>query len=142
MPGSDRTIICACEDITLSDVKTAIENELLIIPGNVFSERDTHFRIAYTIPDDRLAEGRKVHFELALALSFALALALLAFLDAGDLLLDAGLVDHHRRRGVFLSQQLVLGPKLANSLRPGFAGGIRDGRPVYVIGELGNGLSL
>ncbi|MDF1562263.1 MAG: (2Fe-2S)-binding protein [Deltaproteobacteria bacterium] len=25
MPGSDRTLICACEDITLTDVKAAIE---------------------------------------------------------------------------------------------------------------------
>ncbi len=25
MPGSDRTIVCACEDITLSDVKAAMK---------------------------------------------------------------------------------------------------------------------
>lgn len=38
-------------------VKRAIENELLIIPGNVFSPRDTHFRISYAAPDSVLERG-------------------------------------------------------------------------------------
>jgi aspartate aminotransferase/aminotransferase len=38
-------------------VKRSIENNVLIIPGNVFSERDTHFRISYAVTDDRLAQG-------------------------------------------------------------------------------------
>ena len=36
-------------------VKKAIENNLLIIPGNVFSRQDTHFRISYAASDERLA---------------------------------------------------------------------------------------
>ncbi|MCA9134529.1 MAG: aminotransferase class I/II-fold pyridoxal phosphate-dependent enzyme, partial [Planctomycetales bacterium] len=32
-------------------VKKAIEHELLVIPGNIFSTRNTHFRISYAAPD-------------------------------------------------------------------------------------------
>ena len=35
----------------------AIERNLIIIPGAVFSERDTHFRISYACERSRLAEG-------------------------------------------------------------------------------------
>jgi aspartate aminotransferase/aminotransferase len=43
---------------TASDFVTkAIENNVLVIPGNVFSERDTHFRISYATTDDKLARG-------------------------------------------------------------------------------------
>jgi aspartate aminotransferase/aminotransferase len=38
-------------------VAKAIENNVLIIPGNVFSERDTHFRISYATTDEKLAQG-------------------------------------------------------------------------------------
>lgn len=41
-------------------VTRAIENNLLIIPGNVFSEKDTHFRISYAAPNEKLHEGIKV----------------------------------------------------------------------------------
>lgn len=41
-------------------VKKAIENELLIIPGNVFSEQDTHFRISYAAEDETLLRGAEV----------------------------------------------------------------------------------
>ncbi|MCK4625217.1 MAG: aspartate aminotransferase, partial [Phycisphaerae bacterium] len=41
-------------------VERAIENNVLIIPGNVFSERDTHFRISYATSDEKLAEGLKI----------------------------------------------------------------------------------
>ncbi len=40
-----------------SFVEKAIANNMLIIPGNVFSELDTHFRICYTVPDAKLKEG-------------------------------------------------------------------------------------
>jgi aspartate aminotransferase/aminotransferase len=36
-------------------VKTAIEHNLLVIPGNIFSRRDSHFRISYAA-DDRMIE--------------------------------------------------------------------------------------
>ena len=38
-------------------VAKAIENNVLVIPGNVFSERDTHFRVSYATTDDKLARG-------------------------------------------------------------------------------------
>ncbi len=41
-------------------VHRAIENELLIIPGNVFSGQDTHFRISYAAPDETLLKGAEI----------------------------------------------------------------------------------
>ncbi len=38
-------------------VAEAIKNNLLIIPGNVFSRRDTHFRISYAVDDATLDRG-------------------------------------------------------------------------------------
>ena len=46
-------------------VKNAIENNVLIIPGNVFSERDTHFRLSYVAPDEKLDQGIKILCDLA-----------------------------------------------------------------------------
>ncbi len=46
-------------------VARAIENNVLIIPGNVFSERDTHFRLSYAISDEKLAEGLEILARLA-----------------------------------------------------------------------------
>src|SRR3954470_18261725 len=45
-------------------VTKAIENNVLIIPGNVFSERDTHFRISYATTDERLAKGCQILCDL------------------------------------------------------------------------------
>jgi aspartate aminotransferase/aminotransferase len=51
---------------TASDfVARAIENNVLIIPGNVFSERDTHFRISYATTDERLKQGCEILNSLA-----------------------------------------------------------------------------
>jgi aspartate aminotransferase/aminotransferase len=41
-------------------VEKAIANNVLIIPGNVFSEKDTHFRISYATSDDKIKEGIKI----------------------------------------------------------------------------------
>ena len=41
-------------------VTEAIKNNLLVIPGNVFSERDTHFRIAYAATDDTIDQGIEI----------------------------------------------------------------------------------
>ena len=38
-------------------VAEAIRHNLLIIPGNVFSRRDTHFRISYAVDDATLRRG-------------------------------------------------------------------------------------
>lgn len=46
-------------------VKKAIENNVLIIPGNVFSQQDTHFRLGYVAPDDKLDLGIDILCKLA-----------------------------------------------------------------------------
>jgi len=46
-------------------VHRAIEKNVLIIPGNVFSARDTHFRISYATTDKKLDEGICILRELA-----------------------------------------------------------------------------
>lgn len=46
-------------------VSKAIENELLIIPGNVFSERDTHFRLSFAAEDAMLERGVEVLKKIA-----------------------------------------------------------------------------
>ena len=46
-PGGDATAF----------VTRAIENNVLIIPGNVFSRKDTHFRLSYATSDEQLARG-------------------------------------------------------------------------------------
>lgn len=45
-------------------VKLAVENNVLIIPGGVFSKRDTHFRISYATADDRLQAGLDILIKL------------------------------------------------------------------------------
>ncbi len=46
-------------------VERAIANELLIIPGKIFSSRDTHFRISYAASDETIARGIEVLRKLA-----------------------------------------------------------------------------
>ncbi len=41
-------------------IEKALEHRVLVIPGNVFSARDTHFRISFATRPDRLAEGLAV----------------------------------------------------------------------------------
>jgi aspartate aminotransferase/aminotransferase len=41
-------------------VKEAIRNNVLVIPGNVFSEQDTHFRISYATTDEKIEEGVEI----------------------------------------------------------------------------------
>jgi aspartate/methionine/tyrosine aminotransferase len=45
-------------------VEKAIANNVLIIPGNVFSERDTHFRISYATTDEKLVRGCEILLSL------------------------------------------------------------------------------
>lgn len=45
-------------------VQRAIAKSLLIIPGSVFSDRDTHFRISFAAPDATLKRGLEVLAEL------------------------------------------------------------------------------
>lgn len=46
-------------------VSEAIRNNLLIIPGGIFSQRDTHFRISYAASDETLARGLEILSRLA-----------------------------------------------------------------------------
>ncbi len=48
-------------------VDLAIKNNCLIIPGSVFSERNSHFRICYTVPDEKLKQGAELLCRLASA---------------------------------------------------------------------------
>ena len=41
-------------------VEQAIERGLLIIPGNIFSARDTHFRISFAASDEQLKRGMDI----------------------------------------------------------------------------------
>jgi len=52
-------------------VAEAIRHNLLIIPGNVFSQRDTHFRISYAVDDVTLRRGLDVLREIASKPAFA-----------------------------------------------------------------------
>jgi aspartate aminotransferase/aminotransferase len=46
-------------------VTRAIEQGLLIIPGNIFSRRDTHFRLSYAASDQTIQRGVEVLRRLA-----------------------------------------------------------------------------
>lgn len=46
-------------------VEQCVAKNLLVIPGNVFSERDTHFRLSYATTDDTLERGLDVLVDLA-----------------------------------------------------------------------------
>ena len=46
-------------------VERAVANNLLVIPGSVFSNRDTHFRLSYACSDDMLDAGLDLLLRLA-----------------------------------------------------------------------------
>ena len=46
-------------------VTEAIKHEVLMIPGNIFSRLDTHFRISYAVPDATLDRGIEILRSLA-----------------------------------------------------------------------------
>ena len=46
-------------------VKKAIQNNVLVIPGNVFSEKDTHFRISFATTPEKIQQGVEVLRSLA-----------------------------------------------------------------------------
>jgi aspartate aminotransferase/aminotransferase len=46
-------------------VERAIANNLLIIPGNVFSEQNSHFRISFAAPDETIHRGIDILQKLA-----------------------------------------------------------------------------
>ncbi len=48
-------------------VAQAIKNNVLVIPGNVFSMSDTHFRISYAVDDNTLGRGLEILRQVARA---------------------------------------------------------------------------
>ncbi len=46
-------------------VKRAIDRELLIIPGNIFSRQDTHIRISFAASDETICKGVEILKDLA-----------------------------------------------------------------------------
>ena len=46
-------------------VAKAIENNVLVIPGNVFSEKGTHFRVSFVATDEKIQQGVEILRSLA-----------------------------------------------------------------------------
>jgi aspartate aminotransferase/aminotransferase len=46
-------------------VERAIKNSVLVIPGGIFSQKDTHFRISYATTDDKIKKGIEILSSLA-----------------------------------------------------------------------------
>ncbi len=46
-------------------VEECVKNSLLIVPGGVFSQRDTHFRISYAAPDETIDAGAEIMLRVA-----------------------------------------------------------------------------
>ena len=65
-PGGAFYIFPQVPEGTATDFTSrAIENNLLVIPGNIFSEQDSHFRISYAASDETLQRGIEVLLKLA-----------------------------------------------------------------------------
>ena len=54
-PGGDGDAFC----------RRALDKNLLIIPGSVFSEKKTHFRLSFAAPDETIEQGVKILRSLA-----------------------------------------------------------------------------
>jgi aspartate aminotransferase/aminotransferase len=46
-------------------IRRAVEEKLILVPGSVFSERDTHFRLSFAASDDTLRRGVEILNRLA-----------------------------------------------------------------------------
>lgn len=55
--GAFYTFLKAPQANATAFVEKAIANNVLIIPGNVFSEKDTHFRISFATSDEKIRQG-------------------------------------------------------------------------------------
>lgn len=59
--GAFYAFVKAPQGITASKfVEKAIANKVLVIPGNVFSEKDTHFRLSYATSDEKIRQGTEI----------------------------------------------------------------------------------
>lgn len=55
--GAFYAFVKAPESQGTAFVEKAIKNNVLIIPGSVFSQRDSHFRLSYATSDDQIRRG-------------------------------------------------------------------------------------
>jgi len=62
--GAFYAFVKAPEGTGTEFVERAIAHNVLIIPGNVFSEKDTHFRISYATSDDKIQQGVEILCQL------------------------------------------------------------------------------
>ena len=46
-------------------IERAVDNNLLVIPGNIFSQHDTHFRISYAASNEKLQRGIEILQKIA-----------------------------------------------------------------------------
>ena len=59
--GAFYAFVKAPDGLTATEfVEKAIANNLLIIPGNVFSEKDTHFRISFAASNEKIQQGVEI----------------------------------------------------------------------------------
>jgi aspartate aminotransferase len=59
--GAFYAFVKAPQGITATKfVEKAIANKVLVIPGNVFSEKDTHFRLSYATSDEKIRQGAEI----------------------------------------------------------------------------------
>ena len=58
--GAFYAFLKAPADSATEFVKKAIDANVLIIPGGVFSERDTHFRLSYATTNDKIQQGIEI----------------------------------------------------------------------------------
>jgi aspartate/methionine/tyrosine aminotransferase len=65
VPGASRSTADDNRKTGSQFVTRAIEKELLIIPGGIFSSRDTHFRISYAASDATIERGLEVLRQIA-----------------------------------------------------------------------------
>lgn len=64
--GAFYAFVPAPDGCTATDFVTrVIEKNVLVIPGNVFSEQDTHFRISYATDDKKLEQGLEILCQIA-----------------------------------------------------------------------------
>jgi aspartate aminotransferase/aminotransferase len=58
--GAFYAFVKAPDDSATRFVEKAIKNKVLVIPGSVFSEKDSHFRISYATADDKIQRGVEI----------------------------------------------------------------------------------
>lgn len=63
--GAFYAFVKAPGDCATPFVEKAVKNKVLVIPGNVFSEKDTHFRISYATSDEKIRQGVDILCRLA-----------------------------------------------------------------------------